>query len=71
LERASRGGLRSVVPRPHAFGALPKTGRMMRPALPEKTADKIPHDIADAGARPAIRHARRVLMLESRAQRPL
>jgi glycolate oxidase iron-sulfur subunit len=44
---------------------------MMRPALPEKTADKIPHDIADAGARPAIRHARRVLMLESRAQRPL
>ncbi|MFB9122537.1 glycolate oxidase subunit GlcF [Paraburkholderia dipogonis] len=70
-ERALRAGLRHLVPRPRAFDALLKAGRMIRPALPKKIADKIPHSIADAGERPAIRHARRMLMLEGCAQRSL
>ena len=70
-QRALRAGLRHVVPRPRTFGTLLQAGRLVRSALPKTIADKIPHAIADAGTRPPMRHARRMLMLEGCAQRSL
>jgi glycolate oxidase iron-sulfur subunit len=70
-QRALRAGLRHVIPRAKTFGALLKAGRMMRPVLPAALGAKIPERARLAGARPAARHARRMLMLEGCAQRSL
>jgi glycolate oxidase iron-sulfur subunit len=67
-ERALRAGLRGVVPRPAAFGALLKAGRFIRPLLPRALGRKIPPRTAPARARPVARHARTVLMLEGCVQ---
>lgn len=70
-ERVLRAGLRHVIPRARTFGALLKVGRMMRPVLPAALGEKIPPAAAVAKERPAVRHARRMLMLEGCAQRSL
>ncbi|WP_109480847.1 glycolate oxidase subunit GlcF [Paraburkholderia sp. C35] len=68
-ERLTRKGLRTVIPRPAVFNALLKTGRAVRPWLPSGVQNKIPARAAvPAKARPAVRHARRVLMLEGCVQ---
>ncbi|ALL70773.1 Glycolate oxidase, iron-sulfur subunit GlcF (plasmid) [Paraburkholderia caribensis MBA4] len=71
-ERLARKGLRTVIPRPAVFDALLKTGRALRPLLPAGVQAKIPARAAvPAKARPALRHARRVLMLEGCVQTSL
>jgi glycolate oxidase iron-sulfur subunit len=70
-ERVLRAGLRHVIPRARTFGALLKVGRMMRPVLPAALGEKIPPAAAVAKERPAVRHARRMLILEGCAQRSL
>ncbi|KWR88658.1 glycolate oxidase subunit GlcF [Cupriavidus sp. IDO] len=69
--RALRAGLRHVIPRARTFGALLKLGQMMRPVLPVALGEKIPPNARVALERPAVRHARRMLMLEGCAQRSL
>ncbi|BCG03337.1 glycolate oxidase iron-sulfur subunit (plasmid) [Paraburkholderia sp. PGU19] len=71
-ERLTRKGLRTVIPQPAVFGALLKTGRMVRSILPASVQAKIPARAAvPPKARPALRHARRVLMLEGCVQTSL
>jgi glycolate oxidase iron-sulfur subunit len=67
-ERILRAGLRQVVPRPAVFDALLKAGRLARPLLPRVIRQKIPAAPVAAKPRPAVRHARRVLMLEGCVQ---
>src|SRR5690606_13393243 len=62
------GALRQVVPNRKVFGALLRTGSLMRPILPDTVKRHIPAAPAPAKARPAPRHARRVLMLEGCVQ---
>ena len=62
------GALRQVVPRRAVFGALLRTGRLVRPLLPEPARQHIPVSPPMARARPPARHARRVLMLEGCVQ---
>jgi glycolate oxidase iron-sulfur subunit len=70
-QRVMRSGLRKVIPRPRAFGAMLKAGQLLRGALPSTIADKIPHNVISAGTRPPVRHERRMLILEGCAQRSL
>jgi glycolate oxidase iron-sulfur subunit len=63
LQRLQRLGLRAVLPRRALFAALLKLGRWMRPALPFALQDKVPASVPAAGAWPAARHARRMLVL--------
>ena len=67
-ERLLREGLRRVIPHPAVFDALLKTGRAVSPFLPDAIRRKIPKRAIAPKARPAPRHARRVLMLEGCAQ---
>nr|MBF0682593.1 glycolate oxidase subunit GlcF [Pseudomonas sp.] len=62
------GALRQVVPNRKVFGALVRTGNLMRPILPEQVKQHIPAAPTPAKARPAPRHARRMLMLEGCVQ---
>ena len=63
LPRLQRMALRAVLPRRSLFGALLGLGRWMRPVLPFALQDKVPAAVPDAGAWPAARHARRMLVL--------
>ena len=63
LARLQRMALRAVLPRRALFAALLKLGRWMRPALPFALQDKVPTAVPAAGAWPAARHARRMLVL--------
>lgn len=67
-ERMLRNGLRHVIPRPAVFDTLLKAGRIARPLMPASLRQKIPASTVAAKARPAVRHARRVLMLEGCVQ---
>ncbi|MGE8500050.1 MAG: glycolate oxidase subunit GlcF [Pseudomonas sp.] len=67
-ERVLREGLRLLVPRPTLFKALTQTGQVFRPLLPESLKNKLPRQIRAAKPRPAVTHARRVLMLEGCVQ---
>lgn len=67
-ERLQRDALRAVVPRPAVFKAALLAGEAVRPLLPGSIAAKLPRSQREAGARPAPRHARRVLMLEGCVQ---
>jgi len=67
-ERLLREGLRRVIPHPAVFDALLKTGRAVSPFLPDAIRRKIPKRAIAPKARPAPRHARRVLMLEGCVQ---
>ncbi|WP_028311104.1 glycolate oxidase subunit GlcF [Derxia gummosa] len=48
---------------PGRFGAGLALGRLAKPLLPARLADKIPADVPAAGAWPPLRHARRMLAL--------
>lgn len=67
-EKLLRNGLRSLLPNPRVFKFLLGTGRFMKPVLPARLASKLPRQIAPAGERPGLRHARRMLMLEGCVQ---
>jgi len=67
-ERLLRTGLRAVLPNPALFGSLLRTGRALRPLLPQALKAKVPVQVHGAGARPAVRHPRQVLMLEGCVQ---
>ena len=62
-QRLPRAMLRAVLPRRSLFGALLRLGRWLRPALPFALQDKVPAAVPAAGAWPAARHARRMLVL--------
>lgn len=65
--RLYRRLLRAVIPHAPRFGALLRIGQALRPALPEVLRTKIPAP-QNAGAWPAPRHARRMLVLAGCAQ---
>ncbi|MFC5698966.1 glycolate oxidase subunit GlcF [Pseudomonas sp. GCM10022186] len=67
-ERMLRAGLRAVVPHAGLFKALVHTGNALRPLLPEALKAKLPRQVRPARPRPAVRHARHVLMLEGCVQ---
>ncbi|WP_213309217.1 glycolate oxidase subunit GlcF [Paraburkholderia sacchari] len=67
-ERWLRAGLRHGVSRPTVFAGLIGAGRAVRGLLPETLREKIPAQAPAARPRPAVRHARRVLMLEGCVQ---
>jgi glycolate oxidase iron-sulfur subunit len=63
LDRALRALLAAVIPRPGLFGALMRLGRVVRPLAPAALKGKIPPRAVPAGAWPAARHARKMLVL--------
>jgi glycolate oxidase iron-sulfur subunit len=67
-QRLLREGLRRVVPDPRLFKGLINAGQMFRALLPHTLQDKLPRNVALPAPRPAIRHARHVLMLEGCVQ---
>lgn len=67
-QRLLRLGLRAVVPRPALFKALTRSGQVLRPLLPASVKRKLPAQVTTPGQRPAVRHARRILMLEGCVQ---
>ncbi|MDH4609181.1 glycolate oxidase subunit GlcF [Pseudomonas sp. BN102] len=67
-ERMLRAGLRTLVPHAGLFKALVHTGNAFRPLLPEALKAKLPREVRPARPRPAVRHARHVLMLEGCVQ---
>ncbi|MBU1329367.1 MAG: glycolate oxidase subunit GlcF [Gammaproteobacteria bacterium] len=67
-QRMLREGLRAVVPRPALFKGLTQLGQVFRPLLPAALKAKLPRTAQPAKARPAVQHARRVLMLEGCVQ---
>ncbi|NVN62007.1 glycolate oxidase subunit GlcF [Pseudomonas putida] len=67
-QRLLRLGLRAVVPHPALFKALTRSGQTLRPLLPASVKRKLPAQVTPPGQRPAVRHARRVLMLEGCVQ---
>jgi len=67
-ERMLRAGLRAVAPHAGLFKAMVHTGNAFRPLLPEALKAKLPREVRPARPRPAVRHARHVLMLEGCVQ---
>ena len=63
LPRLLRLALRTVLPRRTLFASLLGLGRLLRPVLPFALQHKIPAKVPAAGAWPAARHARRMLVL--------
>ncbi|OGA22111.1 MAG: glycolate oxidase iron-sulfur subunit [Betaproteobacteria bacterium RIFCSPLOWO2_02_FULL_65_24] len=63
VPRLLRLALRTVLPRSWLFASLLRLGRWMRPVLPFALQGKIPASVPEAGAWPAARHARRMLVL--------
>jgi glycolate oxidase iron-sulfur subunit len=62
-QRLLRLALHAVLPRRALFTPLLKLGRWLRPGLPFALQGKIPAKVPAAGAWPAARHARRMLVL--------
>jgi glycolate oxidase iron-sulfur subunit len=67
-QRLLREGLRKVVPNATLFKSLTQWGNTFRPLLPDSLKNKLPASITPAKARPALRHARQVLLLEGCVQ---
>ncbi len=67
-QRVLRESLRKVVPNAALFKSLTQLGNSFRPLLPGSLKSKLPADITPAKARPAVRHARQVLLLEGCVQ---
>ncbi|WP_426114258.1 glycolate oxidase subunit GlcF [Pseudomonas sp. DSP3-2-2] len=67
-QRLLRESLRAVVPNATLFKSLTQLGNTFRPLLPGSLKIKLPSNITPAKARPAARHARKVLMLEGCVQ---
>ncbi|QJR13973.1 glycolate oxidase subunit GlcF [Usitatibacter palustris] len=65
--RAKRWVLRHALLSPTLFGAALGMGRAFRGLLPESIARTVPA-LREAGERPAVRHARRMLVLEGCVQ---
>lgn len=63
LQSAARAALAFALPRTNLFGAALRLGQTVRPLLPAVLKDKVPPPATPAGARPAPRHARKVLTL--------
>ena len=63
MERLQRAVLSFGLPRTRLFGGLLKIGQLLRPLLPDVLRRKIPSEIRPAGAWPAPRHARKMLVL--------
>jgi glycolate oxidase iron-sulfur subunit len=62
-ENVKRRVLAEVLPRRALFAPLLQVGRLMRPFLPSRLAEKVPASVPSAGAWPAPRHARKMLAL--------
>jgi glycolate oxidase iron-sulfur subunit len=62
-QRIMRRLLAEVLPRRFLFTSLLRLGRIVRPLLPPELAEKVPVSIPAAGAWPAPRHARKMLVL--------
>lgn len=67
-QRALRLGLRGLAGNPARFKALLRLGAMFHPLLPATLNAKLPRTSAPRSERPAVRHARTVLMLEGCVQ---
>ncbi|MCQ2997103.1 glycolate oxidase subunit GlcF [Pseudomonas syringae] len=67
-QRALREGLRNVLPNAGLFKSLTQLGTTFRPLLPDSLKAKLPTHIVQPKARPAVRHAHKVLMLEGCVQ---
>ena len=67
-ERIKRRVLAEIVPRRALFTLLLALGRLARPFLPSAVAAKVPGPVPAAGAWPAPRHARKMLVLAGCAQ---
>jgi glycolate dehydrogenase iron-sulfur subunit len=70
-QRARRRALASVLPRRMLFAPLLALGRLARPFLPRRLAEKVPASAPPAGAWPAPRHSRRMLALAGCVQSAL
>jgi len=62
-ESLKRRALAEIVPRRWLFGILLKLGRLARPLLPPRLAEKVPAAVPDAGERHAPSYARKMLAL--------
>src|SRR6266508_12118 len=62
-ENLKRRALAEILPRRSLFALLLKLGRLLRPLLPSRLAEKVPASTPAAGAWPAPRHARKMLAL--------
>jgi len=62
-ERVRRALLAWALPNTAVFGAALKLGQALRPLLPRALRETVPPRGAAAGARPAARHARKVIAL--------
>lgn len=67
FERLERAVLRFVLPRRTSFAFLLALGRAVRPLLPAALREKVPSRV-EPGARPAPRHARRMIALSGCVQ---
>jgi glycolate oxidase iron-sulfur subunit len=67
FDRLQRWGLRTVLPYTSRFAALLGLGRTVRPLLPSKLKRSI-ISVESAGAWPAARHSRRMLVLDGCVQ---
>jgi len=63
LDRMRRGALAFVLPRRGLFASLLALGQAVRPAMPGALKEKVPVAAARAGAWPAARHARKMIVL--------
>jgi len=62
-QRAKRAALAAVLPRRALFALLYRAGRALRPLLPAALRRSVPRTARAAGAWPAARHARKMLVL--------
>jgi glycolate oxidase iron-sulfur subunit len=67
LERLKRAALRKIIAKPVVFEPLLKLGQLARPLLPHALKRKVPRP-ARATRWPALRHARRMLVLQGCVQ---
>lgn len=67
-QRLLRESLRAMVPNATLFKSLIQLGTTFRPLLSGSLKTKLPSNITPAKARPPVRHARKVLMLEGCVQ---
>jgi glycolate oxidase iron-sulfur subunit len=67
-QRVLREGLRDVLPNAALFKSLTQLGNTFRPLLPDTLKSKLPARVTQPKARPAVHHARHMLMLEGCVQ---
>lgn len=67
VSQLRRDALRAVLPKAFVFNPLLKIGQWLRPAMPASLKANVPAPQA-SGVRPAVRHARKMLVLEGCVQ---